>query len=105
MPHTSGPWEAVHDGTGIRCSDGRDIARIYMPPGMTPEEHVANSRLVASAPELLAACKALLAFHEQCFTTGFPLECRGNPIDHALLNKAAHHAKAAVAKAEPGFTS
>ncbi len=66
--HTPGPWE-VGDG-GVRgsehtiyCSDrtGSAVATVKFEPidltGRSPHERAANARLIAAAPDLLAACK------------------------------------------------
>lgn len=66
--HTPGPWE-VYGGTraGIDKEDGSfsivvagyddDECGIY---GHTDAEAAANARLIAAAPDLLAACRAAL---------------------------------------------
>lgn len=50
MEHTPGPWHV--DGVAICDKDGRHIARVYMPEGMTIEEHEANAKLIAAAPQI-----------------------------------------------------
>lgn len=57
--HTSGPWhiERINNRTrsGFNASirsPGCDVAEVY---GWEDEENVANARLIAAAPELLAA--------------------------------------------------
>ena len=69
--HTPGPWEAfdakTQDGEvtiGIR-GDGEfiatlDVVAIGAGPYKLPPNAEANARLIAAAPELLEACKALL---------------------------------------------
>ena len=72
--HTPGPWqvnrkgqthvEAARDGQGINiianCDDPDDIR--------TRDEDRANAKLIAAAPELLAACEAAVfgANHIDC---------------------------------------
>src|ERR1043166_1098245 len=74
--HTPGPWRSVRISTGQRSgkeegmcfrieapeasSEARwDVALTYYKPAF--EEAEANARLLAAAPELLAACKAALS--------------------------------------------
>ena len=54
--HTPGPWETkgtagheTHGQSAVYCDDGKDIAIVY--------DGDANARLIAAAPELLAALK------------------------------------------------
>lgn len=103
MRHTPGPWEAVglterfdlftvmHTVGDIRGF----IASVHMK--MTADERVANAHLIAAAPDLLAALKALTAptdeFPERCcceMATGFG----DRHADFCL------EARAAIAKAE-----
>ena len=81
IKHTPGPWEACHDG---KCSCGMvwsipgdfpvaaalSVCRMWetynLGTGLKPQsgELEANARLIAAAPELLAACKALMNAQE-----------------------------------------
>ena len=56
--HTPGPW-TYPGGTG-NFVGGPDRIRVADVGGMerSPEERQANARLIAAAPDLLAACKA-----------------------------------------------
>jgi len=49
--HTSGPWYAANMGLGSRGK-----GPYTYPLGTDPDEAVANAKLIAAAPELLAAC-------------------------------------------------
>lgn len=68
MSHTKGPWKAEHDGRDVRVNapGGLYIARTYaIPVEDNPDdayrlEQSANARLIAAAPDLLAALKAWL---------------------------------------------
>ena len=65
MSHFPGPW-MVH-GTLVRgMSHGQyiPIARVQSRP-FTPEGAEANARLIAAAPDLLAALRALVEFFRQ----------------------------------------
>lgn len=56
--HTAGAWEAVDDA--VLADDGcTQVALVPRWDGMNPTEWQANLRLIAAAPELLAALKAL----------------------------------------------
>ena len=74
MIHTPGPWKAVPYGGWENETHGKysgyagrivaDDIDIYAGPcsfwalhGRNPDEAEANARLIAAAPELLAACK------------------------------------------------
>lgn len=73
--HTPGPW--VHDTRGqgkpdVRAASGRAVACTWMVCGSAPksdkgyearcEEDRANARLIAAAPELLAALEELVGW-------------------------------------------
>ena len=59
--HTPGPWNAVESQPGIYWIDTREGSHAYgdiatvLEGGMDPEENAANARLIAAAPDLLAA--------------------------------------------------
>lgn len=67
MAHTPGPWRAEHRHSGAGATDdetgglGWDIVGPPEPSMRGQFARAADARLVAAAPELLAACKALLA--------------------------------------------
>lgn len=67
MKHTPGPWRTADSEAGmpaIRSCEGapRTIALIDVrfPHLVSPEERLANARLIAAAPELLEALQACL---------------------------------------------
>jgi hypothetical protein len=79
--HTPGPWEAephrLDKGRWVICSSASEspagLVRIaeseaYDHPQYC-EEGAANARLIAAAPDLLAACE--LVYHAHC-TSGIP---------------------------------
>jgi len=54
MGHTPGPWRVnAHD----ICAGSDAVAGVYGTTGYAPEEAQANARLIAAAPDLLAALK------------------------------------------------
>jgi hypothetical protein len=68
--------------------------------GRPIEEQLANARLAAAAPDLLAACQAVMA----CRILDDPAE--GEPIEnerefYALVETAGHKLRAAIAAASP----
>jgi hypothetical protein len=58
MSHTPGPWCTMYHNTTIRGFDGTDVAQIH---AHIPEHKDANARLIAAAPDLLAALQAARA--------------------------------------------
>lgn len=65
--HTPGPWD--HEGGWITAApkygiggDARVVAQIHSGPDCAPDTHAdANAHLIAAAPDLLAAAKAVAA--------------------------------------------
>ena len=92
--HTPGPWQ----------HEGRKVLKFYA--GMRPSESVgsialchgedaeANARLIAAAPELLAACEAV----QRWLLDSGPLKDDG--MTHPLFIKANNLVSAAILKAE-----
>lgn len=66
--HTAGEWEVIEeDGFWYVVTDGFTIAQANeVDFDMRPEESLANARLIASAPELLEACKKGLKYARIC---------------------------------------
>ena len=121
MAHTPGPWTYNYSGkdastTGMGCgygksqivdSKGRALAGVAaVPPDdgspmyekgglsqATLDLLVANARLIASAPDLLAALRAVYA----CFEDGSPP--REFTLDAGKLRAAFAQARAAIEKA------
>lgn len=58
--HTLAPWELRHGYYIFAC--GREIATVWKGGSVTDEtQDMANARLIAAAPDLLEALKALVA--------------------------------------------
>jgi hypothetical protein len=57
--HTPGPW-TVSGSHIVSSRTAVQLAQVYSPQGYDPkcEREQANARLIAAAPELLAACHA-----------------------------------------------
>lgn len=88
--HTPGPWHPwVHDSNTITASDSSHIEPVcFLNNKLPPEVAAANGRLIAAAPELLAALQALVGEADLG-------EVDLDDADRALLN----YARAAIAKA------
>ena len=87
--HTPGPWaigiETDNERAQVIASDGGHIAYVECDPVLT------NARLIAAAPELLAAL-------QYCFDCGF-LTAHADDSEHDSDQKA--QAVRAIAKAQP----
>ena len=55
--HTPGPWKASGVGTVSHATRGFWIARLWV--GFRTKEREANARLIAAAPDMLAALEDL----------------------------------------------
>jgi hypothetical protein len=108
MSHTPGPWVMEHDHDEWNHEGNKGVTRILGPNGMTiignfqyypvaPDE-LDDYRLIAAAPELLEACKAVL-HHPDLIYTG----CDHEPLDTCGLDNLIplrDQIRAAIAKAE-----
>ena len=59
--HTPGPWKAI--GDKIYSADQRQVAHVYAlvdPDDLNIMQSIPNARLMAAAPEMLDALKALI---------------------------------------------
>jgi hypothetical protein len=90
VSHTPGPWE-IFDSEIIASNSDVNIADLRLCDGMDPCEWQANQRLIAAAPDLLSALKALTQ------DSRFNLAIGGNPNAVAALVK---QVDLAIAKAE-----
>lgn len=61
MKHTTGPWTSKKARTAIHIGPGQSghVATVSL-RNMDEAEQEANAKLIAAAPELLAACDELL---------------------------------------------
>lgn len=92
--HTSGPWFVSPTGQYVREQGihGPNICDTNV-SGAPLEECVANARLIAAAPDLLAACQRLAAAYVQLWQDATDEEY-GECTDSELVA-----ARAAIAKA------
>ncbi len=65
MSHTPGPWQADGQRVWANAGDPVYIASLKFANDseMTIEEKEANTRLIAAAPDLLAACEVLISHY------------------------------------------
>ncbi len=92
--HTPGPWHIDSDTGNMIGSDGSLVWRVsddWDDSGDFPND--ADARLIAAAPELLAACVALTARLQSLVTSG---DCGNWSIDD---EESYVNGKAAIAKA------
>ena len=89
--HTRGPWYVQgNNPPRIYARAGMDIiAQCDSAKEMTRAEEMANARLIATAPELLAACKRILAAIEWEYTGGRMEKDEQAAMLRAVINKAA----------------
>ena len=59
--HTPGPWHVCGDMIRSTVSNAamRSVAKVYVSQMHGKPEAAANARLIAAAPDLLAACRAI----------------------------------------------
>ena len=81
MKHTPGPWEVISFSV-FQADEVGNKQIVHQVKGKNKEERLGNAHLIAAAPELLAACKALIGLTPN--------------------SKQFHEVKAAIAKAEKG---
>ena len=96
--HTKAPWEVLdYNGVFCRICSGKGRRIIATVPLGTP----ANARLIAAAPDLLAALKALDAYWCEMLPDGPPADDADHWL-HADSRAVWRTARAAIAKAEGG---
>lgn len=99
--HTPGPW-SIERGSlydAITCVDG-DICT-WDHRGRSDPPSTANARLLAAAPELLAALKNLVAFFDVDPDSSLPEELKAQYRQVFRRDPYCQEALAAIAKAEP----
>jgi len=108
--HTPGPWPFERTGDGKRYvvgeglvegPHGYEVAEVYS-DDCDPDEALANARLIAAAPDMLAALKS--ADHALTQFVAFELDAReimGN-TNFEIVKCERERARAAIAKATGG---
>lgn len=63
MPHVPGPWMISNGNTEAEIvnDDGRSVANFSGFVDISDEQADANAALICAAPDLIAACKELIA--------------------------------------------
>lgn len=103
IQHTPGPWRVLLDEPydGVRPTHyledhaGHQLMLVARLPEVGPEQHTANLRLIAAAPELLNAVKSALWLMERVM--GW--EESGEPITKFAAKVHADEFRAAIVKA------
>ena len=97
--HTPGPWEAGHyNGTPtIFDSRGNGTIPLATVHDVTTGDPEANARLIAAAPDLLAACEALAQWADkECMPVGETNDGPWDQLDAAIAKaKTTEHAPSA----------
>ena len=94
MKHTTGPWKIERDSRGTRriYAEKIEVARVLSSPKMVNLEVTANFKIIAAAPELLAALEAIILDAGKTRMSNLDADL---PQDAALIA-----ARAAIAKAK-----
>lgn len=101
--HTPGPWghEKRSATDAILSADGGIIGEVYGRSSGKGGLCTANARLVAAAPDLLAACSAMLgAMRLGYITSGVPASAPYAIAGPDYFNEHLHRLTAAITKAE-----
>ncbi len=99
--HTPGPWELQENGAAFNLRSPDRVDHFVILLGMThnnPDEFSANARLIAAAPDLLAALDRCIGWVGKLIADGGHERC-------AMPNDAVQslaQAEAAIAKAKDG---
>jgi hypothetical protein len=102
MSHTPGPWEIHHYGDNegdIHGSDGTLVCMMREGDTAPDQDWSADARLIAAAPELLAAMKRMREVFEQ-LSEGDWRELDATYVDQLIENDGLHGCDKAIAKAE-----
>ena len=109
--HTPGPWIITrfhHSPASIEARDtyGGALAKVYLTDPNTHRrtpEYLANARLIASAPELLASLERLVTLMnivgDEPFSNGVTDSTGSMDQGIVIASKWLHEARAAIAKA------
>lgn len=89
--HTPGPWRDAEGRSQVLAPSGAVVALVNILAADSPEQHAANSRLIAAAPELLRCAEMALEELQEA--------ARVNPLAHVVI-RALEAAIAAAATRE-----
>ena len=96
--HTPGPWKLTCASRAVTSPSGWDIARMPVHTGpITIDDMTANARLIAAAPELLAALQKLTDQADWVDLNVLSKDLRGYRLIHEIVA-----ARAAISKATGG---
>lgn len=84
VTHTPGPWSVDPEGTYVNCIEGPSGTVLCVVHNIETAEGQANARLIAAAPELLAALEDIV---RQC-TLRDGRQTLGAALAQAAINKA-----------------
>jgi hypothetical protein len=106
VEHTPGPWivaldepyDAQRPTHYLEDQAGHQLMLLARLPEVGPEQHVSNLKLIAAAPELLAACDAALWLMQRVVEW----DGAGEPITKFAADRHAEDFRAAIAKATGG---
>jgi hypothetical protein len=90
--HTPGPWAVSDVGEVVVCATGRTLCDVYSSPTTGEEQADVDARLIAAAPDLLAACEMLAEAQRRADT--------GEREGFGCYVDAVDKARAAIAKAK-----
>ncbi len=105
MKHTPGKWFPVGNIVELDNEQSADICSVFPPDwgqtmhGRDDDEMRANARLIAAAPDMLAALQGLLASDSADMYAIVGRDVDGHPLNAAGV--ARMNARAAIAKAIP----
>lgn len=106
--HTPGPWEVrLDDYEKVEANDGEGVA-VMSGRYRGTAERAANARLIASAPDLLAALRFMTEGYAQYIEYAESMCAIGRGMSHPVVGNGVTHetvlrlARAAIAKAEKG---
>jgi hypothetical protein len=94
--HTPGPWNIGEDGDVFGFENSTCVAKVCGAPENIPEA-LANARLIAAAPTLLAVCKAWEKYDSESFDKH---PCPDSVMRQVYLKEARKLTEAAIALAE-----
>lgn len=96
-PHSPAPWRAPRGSVGIFAANGDHVCTMEAPFGI-PESFEADAAMIAAAPDMLAALRAVVAADDANMADA--VDYRTGHGEFASLRRAAGLARAVIARAE-----